>query len=159
MRFTERDNIGEFIRKKNAELDLEVCELRKLKEKWVDDSNALAEPRKRVCVLEKNNEGEKSTKTNSEALHVPMITDFEDRDEENVGEHENDNDIVEPNPLQSNEPLSKKSKKDQGASSGMKFMYAPVFILKHSYLSMLREEICSQFSVFVLFSLRKYWCI
>jgi hypothetical protein len=142
MRFTERDNIGE-LRKKNAELDLEVCELRKLKEKWVDDSNALADPRIRVCVLEKKN---------SEALPVPMITDFEDRDEENVGEHENDNDIVEPNPLQSNEPLSKKSKKDQGASSGMKFMYAPVFILKHSYLSMLREEICSQFSVFVLFS-------
>ncbi|KAK2431924.1 hypothetical protein QL285_030092 [Trifolium repens] len=117
MRFTERDNIREFIRKKNAELDLEVCELRKLKEKWVDDSNALAEPRKRVCVLEKNNEGEKSTKTNSEALHVPMITDFEDRDEDNVGEYEIDNDIVEPNPLQSNEPPSKKSKKDQGSSS------------------------------------------
>jgi hypothetical protein len=156
MRFTERDNIGEFIRKKNAELDLEVCELRKLKEKWVDDSNALAEPRKRVCVLEKNNEGEKSTKTNSEALHVPMITDFEDRDEDNVGEYEIDNDIVEPNPLQSNEPPSKKSKKDQGSSSGRKFMYAAVFILKHSYLSMLREEICSKF---LFFSLRKYWCI
>jgi hypothetical protein len=135
MRFTERDNIGEFIRKKNAELDLEVCELRKLKEKWVDDSNALAEPRKRVCVLEKNNEGEKSTKTNSEALHVPMITDFEDRDKENVGEHEIDNDIVEPNPLQSNEPPSKKSKKDQGASSGMKFcvhLFSKSFIVLYS---------------------------
>ncbi|GAU28337.1 hypothetical protein TSUD_256650 [Trifolium subterraneum] len=90
----------------------------------------------RVCVSEKNNEGEKSTKTNSEALPVPMVTDFEDRYEENVGEYEIGNDIVEPSRLQSNEPPSKKSKKDQGASSGMKFMCAPVLILKHLYLTM-----------------------
>ncbi|MCI15440.1 hypothetical protein A2U01_0036578, partial [Trifolium medium] len=58
-------------------------------------------------------------KKRSEALPVPMITDFEDRDEENVGEYEIDNGIVEPNPLQSNEPPSKKSKKAEGASSAM----------------------------------------
>jgi hypothetical protein len=69
MRFTERDNIGE-LRKKNAELDLEVCELRKLKEKWVNDCNTLAELRIRVGVLEneknafgvQNSELEKSKK-------------------------------------------------------------------------------------------------
>jgi hypothetical protein len=135
MRFTERNNIGE-LRKKNSELDLEVCELRKLMEKWVDNSNALSELRIRVGVLEKKSSGdEKSTKTNSEALPVPMITDFEDRDKENVGEHEIDNDIVEPNPLQSNEPPSKKSKKDQGASSGMKFcvhLFSKSFIVLYS---------------------------
>jgi len=36
---SERDIIGD-LRKKNNELELEVCELRKLKRKWVDDSNA-----------------------------------------------------------------------------------------------------------------------
>lgn len=35
----EGDIIRE-LRKKNNELELEVCELRKLKRKWVDDSNA-----------------------------------------------------------------------------------------------------------------------
>ncbi|CAJ2633771.1 unnamed protein product [Trifolium pratense] len=39
----DRNIIGE-LRKKNDELELEVCELRKLKKKWVDDSNALSEP-------------------------------------------------------------------------------------------------------------------
>jgi hypothetical protein len=38
-------NIIVELRKKNSELELEVCELRKLKKKWVDDdSNALFEP-------------------------------------------------------------------------------------------------------------------
>lgn len=36
----ERDNIGK-PRKKDIELEFEVCELRKLNEKWVDDSNDL----------------------------------------------------------------------------------------------------------------------
>ncbi|KAI5432811.1 hypothetical protein KIW84_020210 [Lathyrus oleraceus] len=40
----DRETIGE-LRKKNKELEFEVCELRKLKEKWVDDSNALSELR------------------------------------------------------------------------------------------------------------------
>jgi hypothetical protein len=38
-------NIIVELRKKNSELELEVCELRKLKKKWVDDdSGALFEP-------------------------------------------------------------------------------------------------------------------
>ncbi|CAL5190739.1 unnamed protein product [Lathyrus oleraceus] len=64
---TDRETIGE-LRKNNKELDFEVCELRKLKVKWVDESNALFELKVRVDVLEsdntalrvKNNELEKS---------------------------------------------------------------------------------------------------
>jgi hypothetical protein len=49
----DKDIVGE-LRKKNNELELEVCELRKLKEKWVDDNNAHDEPpRKRS----KNDQG------------------------------------------------------------------------------------------------------
>ncbi|KAK2378093.1 hypothetical protein QL285_078686 [Trifolium repens] len=111
---TERDNVGELRKKKNA-LELEVCELRKLKEKWKGDSNALAELRIKVGVLEndkdaifrvKNSELKKSMKKNSKAL-----------DEENVGDSEIGNDTMEPTPLQRNEPPSKRSKTAQGASS------------------------------------------
>jgi hypothetical protein len=42
-------------------------------------------------------------KTNSTALVLPWITDFEDRYDENVSEYEIGNDTVEPNPLQINE--------------------------------------------------------
>ncbi|XP_027187842.1 uncharacterized protein [Cicer arietinum] len=40
------------IRKKNGELEYEILELRTLKEKWVDDSNALVELRSKIHVLE-----------------------------------------------------------------------------------------------------------
>jgi len=123
----ERDAIGK-LRKKNNELELEVCELKNLKEKWVDDSNALSELRIRVRVLEtsikKNSELEKSLKTNSEALGFHWITDFEDTSEENVGEYETGNDTVEPNTLQRNEPPIKRSMNAQGASSGLKILHA-----------------------------------
>lgn len=46
--FAERDTVGE-LRKKNSELECEVCELKK---NWEDDSNALAELRNRVSALE-----------------------------------------------------------------------------------------------------------
>jgi hypothetical protein len=39
----DRNIIGE-LRKKNMELDLEVCELRKLKKRWMDDIDAFSEP-------------------------------------------------------------------------------------------------------------------
>jgi hypothetical protein len=43
----DRNIIGE-LRKKNMELDLEVCELRKLKKRWMDDIDAFSElPNKR----------------------------------------------------------------------------------------------------------------
>ncbi|PNX88761.1 hypothetical protein L195_g044875 [Trifolium pratense] len=77
-------NIIEELRKKNDELELEVFELRKLKEKLVDDiniSNALSELRIKVGVLEK------SMKKNIEALAADHgTTNFEDKDEENVGD-------------------------------------------------------------------------
>jgi hypothetical protein len=100
----DRNIIGE-LRKKNNELELEICEMRKLKEKWVNDCNTLAELRIRVGVLEneknafgvQNSELEKSKK-NNEAF---------------VG---SDN-------VQTNEPPSKRSKNAQGASSSvMKIM-------------------------------------
>jgi hypothetical protein len=63
-------------------------------------------------------------KKNSEAL-----------DEENVCDYEIGNDTMEPNPLQRNEPPSKKIKNAQGASSsGMKLLhdsptsYIPIMI-------------------------------
>jgi hypothetical protein len=118
---TERDNVGE-LRKKNNALELEVCELRKLKEKWKGDSYALAELRIKVGVLEndkdaifrvKNSELKKSMKKNSEAL-----------DEENVGDYEIGIGTMEPTSLQRNEPPSKRSKNAQGASSsGMKLLH------------------------------------
>ncbi|MCI46904.1 hypothetical protein A2U01_0068145, partial [Trifolium medium] len=90
------------------------------------DSNALAELRIKVGVLEndkdaifgvKNSELEKSMNKNNEALSDPWIADFEDKDEENVGDNGIGNDTVEPTPLQRNEPPSKRSKNAQGASS------------------------------------------
>ncbi|PNX90097.1 hypothetical protein L195_g046220, partial [Trifolium pratense] len=101
---TERDNIGVGeLRKKNNALEMEVFELRKRSKDAQGASSSSSGMKKR-----------------SEALPVPMITDFEDRDEENIiGEYEIGNGIVEPNPLRSNEPPSKKSKKAEGASSAM----------------------------------------
>jgi membrane-associated HD superfamily phosphohydrolase len=115
----DRNIIGE-LRKKNDELELEVCELRKLKEKWKGDSNALAELRIKVGDLEinkdafevKNNELEKSMKKKN----------IEDKDEENVDDIEIGNTTVVHAPFQTNEPPSKGSKNVQGASSsGMPF--------------------------------------
>ncbi|XP_058742842.1 uncharacterized protein LOC131615702 [Vicia villosa] len=119
----DRDNNQELREKKN-ELELEVCELRKLKEKWVDDRSALAQLRVRVDVLEndnnalrlknselendkiafglKNSELEKSMEKNIEALSDDVIADSEDSDEESDGDYE---------------PPSKRSKNAQGASS------------------------------------------
>lgn len=105
----EKDTIGE-LRKKNNELELEVCELRKLKEKWVNDS-------KNAYGVRKSELLEKSMKKNIEALGIPLITNFEIRDEES--EYEIDNDTMEPNTLQTNEPPNKRSKNAQGASSVM----------------------------------------
>ncbi|XP_058742850.1 protein MAIN-LIKE 1-like [Vicia villosa] len=96
----DRDIIGE-LRKKNNELELEVCELRKLKEKWVDETNALAQLRIRVGVLENNNNA------------------FEDKDEGNVGDYEIRNDALECATLQTNEPPSKRSKNATCASSSV----------------------------------------
>ncbi|GAU28346.1 hypothetical protein TSUD_256740 [Trifolium subterraneum] len=56
-------------------------------------------------------------KKKNEALADPWIADFDDKDEENVGDNGIGNDTVEPTPLQRNEPPSKRSKNDQGASS------------------------------------------
>ena len=127
----EKDTIGE-LTKKNNELELEVCELRKLKEKWVGDS-------KNAYGVRKSELLEKSMKKNIEALGVPLITNFEIRDEES--EYEIDNDTMEPNTLQTNEPPNKRSKNAQGASSGMTIMHASLisyflptfFIYKHQH--------------------------
>ncbi|WJX59707.1 hypothetical protein P8452_44996 [Trifolium repens] len=55
----DRNIIGE-LRKKNMELDLEVCELRKLKKRWMDDIDAFSElPNKRS----KDAQGELSVTT------------------------------------------------------------------------------------------------
>jgi hypothetical protein len=115
----DRNIIGE-LRKKNDELELEVCELRKLKEKWKGDSNALAELRIKIGDLEnnkdafevKNNELEKSMEKKN----------IEDKDEENVDDIEIGNNTVVHAPFQINEPPNKGSKNVQGASSsGMPF--------------------------------------
>ncbi|RHN57974.1 hypothetical protein MtrunA17_Chr5g0446171 [Medicago truncatula] len=97
----ERDNIGK-PRKKDIELEFEVCELRKLNEKWVDDSNdlgvgGLLENEKNACEV-KNSELEKSEKKNGEAL--AEITDFQDKDKQNV---EIGKDIEDNAPLQTKE--------------------------------------------------------
>ncbi|XP_058742851.1 uncharacterized protein LOC131615711 [Vicia villosa] len=99
---SDRETIVE-LRKKKNELELEVCELRKLKEKWVDDTNAVAQLRIRVDVLEndnnalrvKNSELEKSMEKNSEALA----------------------DTDELYHLERNEPARKRTKSAQGALS------------------------------------------
>lgn len=99
----EKDTIGE-LRKKNNELELEVCELRKLKEKWVNDS-------KNAYGVRKSELLEKSMKKNIEALGVHLITNFENKDEES--EYEIDIDTMEPNTLQTSEPPNKRSKNAQ----------------------------------------------
>ncbi|WJX64929.1 hypothetical protein P8452_49650 [Trifolium repens] len=135
---TERDNIGELRKKKNA-LELEVCELRKLKEKWKGDSNDLAELRIKVGALEndkdvifrmKNSELKKSIKKNSEAL-----------DEENVCDYEIGNDTMEPNPLQRNEPPSKKIKNAQGASSSVISQMNGALSSRHPPISCMRKSL------------------
>jgi len=84
------------LEKKNSDLELEVCELRKLKEKWVIDSKALAEVRIRVDVLEK--EKNALAAGISKALADAGIAAFQEKETVEL-------------------PM-KRSKGDQGASSG-----------------------------------------
>jgi len=116
------------LQKKNDDLESEVCELKKLKEKWVIDSNALAELRIRVDVLEneknalaafevRNSELEKSLKKISKNLADVGITAFQGKE------------IVESAPLQRIEPPMKRSKDAQGASSGMKILHTVLLFL------------------------------
>jgi len=115
----ERESIAEMKKKKN-ELELEVSELRKLKEKWVDDSNVVDELRTRVGVLEneknafevKNSELEKSMKKISKTLADVGITAYDEK--------ESGNETVE---LDEDEPPRKRSKDAQGATSGMKILH------------------------------------
>ncbi|KAK2432079.1 hypothetical protein QL285_030223 [Trifolium repens] len=104
MRFqaADRNIIGE-LRKKNNELELEICEMRKLKEKWVNDSNTLAELRIRVGVLE--NEKNAFGVQNSENSELEKSK-------------KNNEAFVGSDNVQTNEPPSKRSKNAQGSSVG-----------------------------------------
>ncbi|XP_057440753.1 uncharacterized protein LOC130732781 [Lotus japonicus] len=87
------DGIEE-LRKKNVELVCENYELNEMKEKWVDDSSALAELRIRVSVLEEekfnvHNALVAARKRNEEFGSYGLLVEKEEKDEENEEENEN----------------------------------------------------------------------
>ncbi|XP_045827335.1 uncharacterized protein LOC123919457 [Trifolium pratense] len=98
----DRNIIGE-LRNKNDELELEVCELRKLKKRWMDDTNALSE------LIHKRSKDAQGASSSSGMISLVQLEVCELKKLKKKWVDEYSNGL--------SEPVNKRSKDAQGASS------------------------------------------